>query len=99
MRLTLIIQHFLFRLRKPRHPRLFGTLLLLLSPVGYEMAPILRWGKASSLLQRMEQFLVERVSVQDACRVATSQYQTSLEISAIDEQRLRELLANVNDFY
>lgn len=59
------IEHFLYRMRYPCHSRVSGTILLILCPVQYELAPILRWDTATTLRQKLILFLVKNVVCRD----------------------------------
>lgn len=53
--LGLRIEHLIFRLLRPKFPRLSGTILLLVDPVAYEMLPNLRLGTALTIRQKLGQ--------------------------------------------
>lgn len=88
--------HFIWRIRQPRHERLFGIPLLILNPVAYESPMLLPWGKASNLRQRIELFLAVRLFGSMA-RDYELGGQTIRESVLLDEARLRETLANLAD--
>ena len=91
-RLALRLEHFFYRMRSPRFPSAFGTFLLLLSPVQYELAPILRSDKAITIRQKLEHFLVKRC-VPSAFRDGAKPPRIVLEISDADDERLaKEIL-------
>ena len=55
------IKHFLYRMRLPCRPRILGTVLLILDPVQYELAPHPRPGKPIGLRQILALALVKGV--------------------------------------
>lgn len=91
-RLGLRLEHALYRLRKPRLPRLHTLLLLLLDPVAIELSPLLRSGKVLSLRQRIARFWVNRFFPRGAFRSGPFPPEIALEISASDEKRLSKLV-------
>src|SRR5258705_12957802 len=90
-RVRLRLQHFWHRLPLPRHSRLCGTFLLILDPVQYELAPLLRWDKATTLRQKLVLVLVKDVLYR-AAHHSCQPPKLDLKITAADDERLAKTI-------
>ena len=79
------LDHFLHRLRTPRHSPLIGTLLLILDPVQYELGPYLRWDKPRGLRQILAHVLVKDVLYRKRHRTTGLPALPDVRINALDD--------------